>query len=135
MVVLYYVVMRHLGIDYGAKRIGIAVSDQGGKIAFPKKVIFNRGNKRVMEEIGALLKEESISKIIIGLPISLDGSESEQTKEVRKFSGDLSKRTALNIEFENEMLTTRMAKQAGVSKEHLDESSAALILQSYLDKQ
>ena len=126
--------MRHLGIDYGEKRIGIAVSDTEGRIAFPKKTIFNRDNRRGLEEIVNLIKEEEVSKVIIGLPLAFNGSDTEETKTVRKFAEDLGKNTSTAIEFENEMLTSRMAERAGIKKEHVDESAAALILQSYLDK-
>ncbi len=126
--------MRHLGIDYGEKRIGISVSDPGGRIAFPKKVIFNRGNKRVWEQIKAVLDDEKISKIVVGLPLSLDGGETEESQKVRAFAEELKKITALPIEFENEIFTTHMVEQAGIKKEHTDEAAAAVILQSYLDR-
>lgn len=127
--------MRYMGIDYGSRRIGIAVSDSGGRIAFPKKVIFSRGNHETLERLKPFLEEEKISKIIVGLPVGLDGKETEQTRTVREFAEILRKEIMLPIEFENEMLTTHMVKQAGVEKEHTDEAAAAVILQSYLDKQ
>ena len=126
--------MRYLGIDYGEKRIGIALSDTGSRIAFPKKTIFNQAT-RTVEQIMALIKEESVSKIIVGLPLSADGKDTEITRRVRDFVGSLKKFTVLPIEFENELLTTRIVKQHGIEKEKVDQSSAALILQSYLDKQ
>lgn len=126
--------MRYCGIDYGSKRIGIAISDPAGRIAFPKKVIFNRGNPRMREQLKSLLEEEDISRVIVGLPLNLDGSESEESKKVRAFAEDLKKSAPLPVEFENEMLTTHMVERAGIKKEHTDEAAAALILQSYLDK-
>jgi len=127
--------MRHLGLDYGEKRIGIAVSDPEGKIAFPKEVIFNKGNKKVFAKLKSLINEEKISKIVIGLPISLGGQETGQTKEMRNFTDFLKKAIDLPVEFENEMFTTKITKQGGVKKEYRDASAAAIILQSYLDKE
>lgn len=126
--------MRYLGIDYGEKRIGIAISDPGGRIAFPQKVIYNFGNKYLWKELETLLQENQILEVIVGLPLNFDGEETGQTREVRKFADQLKKVSSVPIEFENEILTTQMAEQAGVKKEHTDEAAAALILQSYLDK-
>lgn len=126
--------MRYLGIDYGTRRIGIALSDQGGRIAFPKKVIANRGEARFTEEIKSIIKEENVSEIVVGLPVSLDGRETEIMQEVRRFAKALENSTALPVRLENEMLTTHMVEQVGIEKEHIDEAAAALILQAYLDK-
>ena len=126
--------MRYLGIDYGEKRIGLAVSDPDGKIAFPKKIIFNHGRRKVLKELNLLLHEEKISKIIVGLPLYLDGSESGESRQVRAFAEELKKEVHLPVEFENEMLTTHIVEMAGVPREHTDQAAAALILQSYLDK-
>lgn len=126
--------MRYLGIDYGTKRIGIALSDQGGRIAFPKKVIVNRGEEKIADEIKTIVEQEKASEIVVGLPVSLDGRETEITKEVRRFAEALERSVRTPVHFENEMLTTHMVERAGVKKEHVDKAAAALILQSYLDK-
>lgn len=126
--------MRYLGIDYGKKRIGVAVSDPGGRIAFPRKTITNRGVPKTIEELKKLLEAEKISEIIVGIPIGLDGKDSETTREVREFAEKLSGAVTLPIRLENEMLTTHMVESEGVKKGHTDEAAAALILQSYLDK-
>lgn len=124
--------MRYLGIDYGDKRVGIAVSDSGAKIAFPKRVLFNRPN--LMNQLKSLIEEEEISKIVVGLPTAAGGRETQQTEKVKKFVEALKKITPLSVEFENELLTTHLVEKVGIKKEHTDESAAALILQSYLDK-
>lgn len=126
--------MRYLGIDYGEKRIGIAVSDPGGKIAFPKKVIFNRGNPRMWKQLKSLLEEEEISEIVVGLPVALDGRETEETRKVCAFAEILKKEISRPVHFENEMLTTHMVERLGVKREHTDAAAAAVILQSYLDR-
>ena len=122
-----------MGIDYGSKRIGVAVSDDEGRMAFPSGVIANTG-KLVIKEIVARVKKEGIGSIVVGVPVSLDGRETEQTRLTRVFIEMLESALELPIETENEMLTSRMAEHAGIKMGHVDESSAAIILQSYLDK-
>lgn len=124
--------MRHLGIDYGDKRVGLAVSDPESKIAFPKATLFN--NQRLVGNLKDLIEEEKISKIVVGLPLASDRSETEQSRKTRAFAENLKKVISIPVNFENEMFTTHLVEKAGVKKEHVDESSAALILQAYLDK-
>jgi putative holliday junction resolvase len=120
--------MRYLGVDYGAKRIGLAVSDESGVLAFPRGIVAG------VREIERLVKKEGVEKVIVGLPKSLDGSETEQTRETRTFAEVLKKKIAIPVEFENEILTTRLVEKQGVGKAHVDESAAAVILQAYLDR-
>lgn len=120
--------MRYLGIDYGEKRIGLALSDEGGKIAMPYGVV-NYFNK-----ILSILKKEKVGKIVIGLPVGFSGQESAQTLETKKFAEALGKKVKLPIELENEVLSTKIASRFS-AKDKIDASSAAVILQSYLDKQ
>lgn len=124
--------MRCLGIDYGDKRIGVALSDEGGKFAFPFLTVEN--GKKAIDEIKKVCSEQGVDKIIMGLPLSFSMQETEQTQKVKEFSKRLGKEVNLPIEFENEMLTSKMAGKQGVGKQNIDESSAALILQSWLDR-
>ena len=125
--------MRYLGIDYGSKRIGIAVSDDEGRMAFPSGIIPNRG-KTAIKEIADRVRKEHVNLIVIGMPMGLNGKETEQTQATRLFITALRNTIQLPIETENEMLTSRMAKASGMKDGHIDASSAAIILQSYLDK-
>ena len=125
--------MRYLGIDYGAKRIGIAVSDDNGRMAFPIGVIMNRGMIALKEIIGTV-KKEHIGIVVVGVPVGLNGKETQQTKKIRLFVTVLTKKIQVPVEIENEMFTSRMAVDSGMKDSHIDASSAALILQSYLDK-
>lgn len=124
--------MRYLGIDHGEKRVGIAISDDEGKIAFPRKTVVP---KDAIKEIKSVVKKEGIGKIIIGLPLSLGNKDTEQTKIVRRFAEKLHTSLTIPVEFENEVFTTRMAENAGVKKKNADAAATAIILQSYLDKQ
>lgn len=123
--------MRYLGLDYGSKNIGLAISDEKGRIAFPYKVIYN--NSKVFAEIKFIIKKEKVTKIIIGLPVPFSGKENLQTEEVKIFAKKLEQKIKMPIEFGNEILTTKSAK-VGSTKETVDSSAAAIILQSYLDK-
>ena len=122
-----------MGIDYGARRIGVARSVSDGAIAFPLRTIECRVRKEAIAEIKKICDAE-VATLIIGLPIGLDGKETDETREVRGFAADLAQALALPIYFENEMLTSRMARDAGMTGGHIDAASAAIILQSYLDK-
>lgn len=125
--------MRYIGIDYGARRIGVARSDEEGKIAFPLRTIEYRARKNA---IAALKKicDAQIKAIVIGLPIGLDGKETDETAVVRRFAADLGALVGQLIYFENEMLTSRVARHAGMTGGHIDAASAAIILQSYLER-
>lgn len=124
--------MRYLGIDYGDKRIGIALSDEQGILAFPLATVEN--GKNAVNQIKKICSEQEAERIIIGLPLSFAMKETEQTEKVRLFAGKLSKEINLPIEFENEILTSKMAGKERVNRQKIDESSAALILQSWIDK-
>ena len=126
--------MRYVGIDYGSKRIGIAVSDDEGRIAFPIGVIMNRG-KSALKEIIERTKKEHAQIIVVGLPIGLDGTETEQTKKITLFAATLAQEIEIPVEMENEMFTSRMATESGMKGDHVDAASAAIILQSYLDRE
>ncbi len=126
--------MRYLAIDYGLKRIGVAVSDEDGRMAFPAGVIINHGTGLVIKKINERIKNKSIDVIVVGVPIGLDSSETEQTDITRLFIASLKKVIRVPIETENEMFTSRMASAAGMRDGHIDATSAAIILQSYLDR-
>lgn len=126
--------MRYLGIDYGTKRIGIAVSDDNGRMAFPAGIIANRGSDTAAKEVAKCITKKNISLVVVGLPVGLDGKETEQTHLTRSFIKALKKFISIEIETENEILTSRIARTSGMVSHHIDASSAAIILQSYLDK-
>lgn len=126
--------MRYLGVDYGLRRIGIAISDGEGKIAFPHSVILRETDESALRDVAALIKRESVEAVVIGVPLAFDGAETEVSARARAFGGKLKDAVNVPIFFENEALTTRMAKQSGASGKHKDQSAAAIILQSYLDR-
>lgn len=125
--------MRYLGIDYGHKKIGIAVSDEEGRIAFPL-VELPAEFGGFVKEIKKIIKKKSIQKIIIGLPVTFSGKESFQTRAVREFGCELERVVQLPVEYENEVLSTKLAERGGTPQKMINAASAAIILQSYLDK-
>jgi putative holliday junction resolvase len=126
--------MRYLGIDYGTKRMGIAVSDEEGKIAFPLSRLSVVGFQLTVKRIQEIITKKSVEGIVVGVPVPFGGGESAQTREARAFGEKLQKALQLPIEFENELLTTKMAFKGGIAKNKVDAASAAILLQSYLDK-
>ena len=132
--------MRILGLDYGEKHIGIAISDALDILASSLLTLENKGKDFVSKEIKRICKEKDISKIVIGLPVSLSGKEEIQAKKVKEFTEFLKKEINIPIVFEDERLTSVMAdrflKEAKIKerkkKEH--ELAAQIILQDYLDK-
>ncbi|HYB98175.1 MAG TPA: Holliday junction resolvase RuvX [Candidatus Limnocylindrales bacterium] len=134
---------RLAALDVGDKRIGVAVSDPLRLIAQPVGVVQRRGAKADCSAILALLAEHQIEKVIVGLPLSMAGSEGEQADRVRHFAERFQNETGLEVVYQDERLTTlqgqRMLVQAGVRRERrrqvVDKVAAALILQAYLDSQ
>lgn len=146
--------MRYLGIDYGTKKIGIAISSEDGKFAFAYKVITNIGLKKSVEEIAKIVKEKNISKIVLGKSLDYKGEPNPIMKEIEKFKNILEEQTELEVLYENEVLTTMEAKRhmrgervrppvankkkmtidSRKEKETVDASAAAIILRSFLEK-
>lgn len=127
--------MRILGIDFGTKKIGLALSDKTGKFAFPLKVLKFTLLQDVNLEIGKICAENEVEKIVLGKPEGYKGNPEKILKEIEKFKNILEKETCLPVFYENEVLTTQQAVRLQGRNEKTDASSAAIILQSYLDKQ
>jgi putative holliday junction resolvase len=136
---------RVLGIDYGRRRIGLAISDATRTIARPLSTLRVAGGdavSRVAGEIERLIGEEDgLAAIVVGLPVRLDGTPNDQTPRVRAFIDALANRTHLPVTTMDERLTSHEANQRlavserdwRVRKERLDAAAAAVILQDYLD--
>jgi len=134
--------IRFLGIDYGKKRIGISISDEGGRLAFPKDIISN--TKEVLQKIGDIIKKESINEIVVGESLDFSGKDNDIMDEVRSFVTLLQNKFNLPVHLEKEFLTSVEARRYENSNEptrhtkkvqkKIDASAAALILQRFLDK-
>ncbi|MDD5732043.1 MAG: Holliday junction resolvase RuvX [Patescibacteria group bacterium] len=135
--------MKILGIDYGEKRIGLALSDDLGSLAHEFEVVANWNNEDLIEYLRNLVITEDIEKIVIGLPLNMSGEETYKAQDVREFAAMLENQLDREIIFEDERWTTKMVdkvlremkisqKEARVCK---DMVAAKYILQSYLDRE
>lgn len=133
--------MRVLGLDVGDRRIGIAVSDETGTVAQGRGVYERRGLKEDLEYLARLARKQGIVRIVVGLPLNMDGSEGEQAAKARAFGEALGAWTGLPVELLDERLTTvaanQVLSQAGLREQKKrkvrDELAAVLILQAWLD--
>lgn len=123
--------MRLLGIDYGSKRVGIALSDEGRQFAMPLIVLKN--SKNLLKEIAGLALENSIKEIVLGESKNYKGKANTILPESLNLKMDLEKEGFI-VYLEPEFMTSANAERFQGKNDMLDASAAALILQSYLDK-
>ena len=124
--------MKFLGIDYGTKRIGIAISDEAGEFAFPKAVI--AGSADPLIEVVKICAEEEVAGIVIGESLATNGAENTIGEQVAKFKAKLAVLTSLPVFFEREDFSSVEAHRYQTKKGERDDSAAAIILQRFLDK-
>ena len=124
---------RFLGIDFGTKRIGLAISDENKMLAFPKEVILN--DKNVFERLGEVIKEENILEIVVGESMDFDGEPNKVAKEIEIFILKLKTEFNLLVHKQKEFLTSVEARRYKDKDRQngVDAGAAALILQRYLD--
>ena len=125
--------MRLVGIDFGAKCIGIALSDESGAIAFPHSVVENE--RTTAEAVARIVMDERAEKIVMGHSRDYRGKDNLIMERARAFAGALEEKTNVPVVFEPEVLTSREAAHVQGKHEKIDASAAAIILQSYIDKQ
>lgn len=136
--------MRIMGLDYGDKTVGVAISDEMLLTAQPKETIQRERPaklRQTLARIEALIREYDVEKIVIGLPKRMDNQEGDRCDKTRAFGEQLDRRTGMEIIYQDERLTTVAAdavlEEGGVRKEnrkeYIDKLAASLILQGYLD--
>jgi len=133
--------MRILSIDYGSKRIGLAICDELGLTAQALSTITRKNREKNLEEIDAVIKQYNVETIVVGYPLRLDGTEGIQCEKVNRFVDILESRFSLPIIKWDETLSTKEAEEilieANISrkkrKDVVDKLAAAIILKSYLD--
>jgi putative Holliday junction resolvase len=136
--------MRVLGLDYGSRTVGVAISDPTGLIAQPLKTITREREsmlRKTLAEIQEIVREYEVDRIVLGLPFNMDDTEGERARKTREFREKLSLRTEVPIIFMDERLTTVAAQEilddSGIprseQKKVIDQVAAGLILQTYLD--
>ena len=132
-------ITRTLGLDMGDSRIGVALSDPLGIMATPLTIISRTDEDADIRAILDIVLQKRVGRIIIGLPLSMNGSLSKQAEKVKAFTASLCRQTDIPVEFRDERLSTvvakRMMRDAGKTsrRTRFDAAAAALILQSYLD--
>lgn len=135
--------MRLLGIDYGTKRVGIALSDEGARLAFPHVTISN--DKKLLEEIIAIIDQYSVRKVVFGESKDYHMKDNRLMEDVRFFADELQQKTDATVVMHPEFMTSMQAekthfqlseknKKRGVEKgKNIDAQAAAIVLQSYID--
>lgn len=134
-----------LGIDFGQRRVGLALSDPTGTLASPLPTLKRRAGKRPpLKALESVAREHDVEAVVFGLPLALDGTETDWTREVRAVGDRLARRLGVPVHYVDERMTSVMAERsvrgAGLPrgererKERVDAAAAAIILQLWLDR-
>ena len=136
--------MKYMGIDYGTKRIGVAISDESGKFAFPKVIVSS--GARALADIVNLIEQEGVEQIIVGNSIDAMGNRNSIMEDVEVFIEQLHSLTGLPIGFMDERFSSTAVRSFDFEKpiantrgnsrptDHIDDRAAAIMLQRYLDR-
>lgn len=133
--------MRKLGIDYGSKYIGLAVSDRTNTIAQSKEVLIKNDLKDILKILKEYISNYEIDEIVVGMPTSLNGTKGPRAKKTDEFINFLNNHLEIKVTEWDERYTTMIAEQSMIDadlsrrkrKQLVDKIAAALILQNYLD--
>lgn len=136
--------MRVLAVDLGSKRIGLAISDTGAKLAFPAGVLESRGRKRNLAALKALIREREIERAVVGVPLHMSGRRGPEAESAIRFAGELARASGIPVETLDERWTSVEAERILRSTEAgsravkqragaVDEMAAAILLQTYLE--
>jgi len=132
--------MKALAIDYGTKNIGLALSDDEGRIAFAYATIVTRDKRqetrdKAIEDIKKICELEKVETVVVGMPIGLSGKDTKKTEEVWEFVKSLQENLKIPVETEDERLTTVAAGHLeNKNARNVDELSAQILLQGWLDR-
>lgn len=133
--------MRVLAIDFGLKRVGLALSDPTGMLASPYKTIERTTRDALFDELLEIIQKESVETVVVGLPLSLDGEDTLTTRQARNFADSLARRIEQPIHLVDERLSSAEAEQelrsAGLKRKKkkmaLDQQAATVILRTWLE--
>ena len=134
---------RYLGVDYGERRVGLAVSDELGMMALPLDVLPAQSSKQVIRDVLRLCQEKQVAVIVVGLPLNMDGSRGAAVAAVDRFVRELRRQAGRPVEVWDERMSSRQVERmlidSDVSRSKrkgiVDKLAAQVILQSYLDAQ
>ncbi len=132
--------MKTLGIDFGERRIGLAISDSDGSYAMPLLVLERQSDAKAIERIGAIIREEDVASLVVGEPVNVDGTRGPAAERARRFAEKLAAATGLPLELVGETLTTVEAaarlREAGVdarrARGRIDAVAAQILLEEAL---
>lgn len=123
--------MNILAVDYGTKNIGMAWVDTALGVVLPFGLVKTQDTRNKIQKVIELVKNEKIDKIVVGLPVGLDGKENENTKKVREFVRELKNKIDIPVDFVDERFTSAQADRMG-GEASRDEKAAMLILETYV---
>lgn len=124
--------MRKMGIDFGHKKVGIALTDEAGMMAFPHKVLPNDG--QLLSQVVMLAEEKAVGEIVIGHSLDKEGNANKIHTQVEMFIGDLTLQLGIPVQLEPEQFTTQEALRIQGRNNQTDAAAAAIILNSYLNR-
>lgn len=138
--------MRTLGVDYGARRVGLALSDEGGTIATPYDVLHVTSPQQAAVLVGAVIRKEGVHRIVVGLPLNMDGTLGPQARSTIQWASTVNEVAQLPLVFVDERLSSFDAEQRLIERKRegekisraqkkakLDALAAASFLQEFLD--
>ena len=133
-----------LGVDYGAQRIGLAVSE--GRIAVPLTIVEHENRERDLERVASIAREREVQIVVVGLPMLESGDEGEQARRTRRFGDALARRLDVPVVYQDERFSSVRAADALADagamrgrtpqrggRRRIDDAAAAVILQAYID--
>jgi putative holliday junction resolvase len=123
--------LRVVALDYGSARCGVAVSDPSGTLATPLEPVLRPGTRKGLGRLARLIEELGAERVVVGLPLSLSGADSAQTRETRAFAERLRAVLRVPVELHDERFTTTLAERAGGAAS-LDSRAAAVLLEEWL---
>lgn len=129
--------MRVLALDYGSARCGAAVSDPSGTVVTPIEPVLAAATRAGIGRLAAIVREREVGVVVVGLPLSLAGADTAQTRETRAFAGRLAQRLGgeVAVELYDERLTTRLAARDVSRSASEDSRAAAHLLEGWLARQ
>lgn len=125
--------MNILAVDFGTKNIGLAWCDTGINVSLPYGVINNTDKNKAKKELTDLINKERIQKVVVGLPLTMDGKDNDNTERIKKFIEEIKLGIKADVEFYDERFSSKQADRmvGGASR---DEKAAMILLESYLEK-
>jgi putative Holliday junction resolvase len=134
--------LRILAVDWGMRRIGLAVSDPGGVIASALPTLLVKGREEALEGVSRVAAEREVERIVVGLPLLMSGARGRAAEAAESFAASLAERTGLTVDTYDERLTSALSQRRmheagmkpGRAKERVDQGAAMALLESYLTR-